>query len=170
MKPMQLAGLFGTLLVGISPSLADEPAATITQASDKITHSMSATAPGESAGAGTALHSGEFVKTGKTSLAEMVLDNKTVTRVGPNSVWSYSAAAHEANLQSGTMLFSNPKGGTMTFKSAAVTASVTNATCFVQKDGNNVVLGVIQGTAHVTIGSTSADLPAGKIVVATRHG
>ena len=114
--------------------MADQTAATITQSSDKITRSMSANGVGESAGAGTALHSGEFVKTGKTALAELVLANKTVTRLGPNTVIAYTAASHEATVNAGTLLFSKPKDGeAMTFQLGTVTASVTGTTGFVER-------------------------------------
>jgi hypothetical protein len=167
MKHLATATLFGTLLVGFNHSFADVPAATVTQALDKSTHSMTATGAGKSVVTGTVLHSGEFLKTGKTSLAEMVLENKTVTRVGPNTVLNYSVATHEADLQSGTMLFSKPKDGTMmTLNMSAVKAAVTGTTGFVERDGGNVMLGVIEGTVHVTVGSATTILHAGKMLVA----
>ena len=167
MKPIQFASLFRSLLLGMSHSFADDTAATITQASDKITHSLGATGPGATGGVGTTVRSGEFVKTGKTALAEMVLDNKTVTRLGPDTVLAYSSASREARVDSGTLLFSKPKDGeAMTFQMANVTAAVTGTTGFVERTGDSVYLGVIEGTVHVTVGTAKAILHAGNMLVA----
>jgi autotransporter-associated beta strand protein len=167
MKHVIAASLFGTLLVSVNHCFADVPAATVTQALDKSTHSMTATGAGKSVVAGTVLHNGEFLKTGKTSLAEMVLENKTVTRVGPNTVLNYSVATHEADLQSGTMLFSKPKDGRMMILNmSSVKAAVTGTTGFVERDRGNVMLGVIEGTVHVTVGGATTILQAGKMLVA----
>jgi len=167
MKTIHFASLFGTLLLGISHSVAEETAATITQASGTVATSASATAAGHSAATGTTLHSGEFVRTGKASMAEMVLDNRTVTRVGPNTMLSYTAGTHETQLQSGTILFSKPKDGKeMTIQTPGFTAAITGTTGFVERDDKGVLLGVIEGTVHVTVGSAHAVLKAGNMLVA----
>src|SRR3954470_17516604 len=67
----------------------------------------------------------DVMRTGVDSRAEMVAPDETVTRVGANTVFSFSPAAREINLQKGSVLFSSPTGkGGGTIKTAAATASV----------------------------------------------
>jgi autotransporter-associated beta strand protein len=155
-------------LIGAGQSFAATPAAKVTQSFGKISCTTSPSAKSESAASGTALSDGESLKTGKASLAELELANKTITRLGPETVFQFSGAKGEADLQSGTMLFSKPKDGQeLTIKMAGVTAAVTGTTGFVEKEGNNVVLGVIEGTIHVSVGTATAVIKAGKMLVAT---
>jgi hypothetical protein len=168
MERMKLTCLMGLLWIGAYHSFADIPAATVTQAYHKVTHADSESGKGESAQAGTALRDGEYLKTGKASLAEMELANKTITRLGPDTRFAYSAATQEADLQSGTILFSKPKDGkALTIKMATVAATVTGTTGFMEKQGGIVVVGVIEGTVHLTVGGLKTVLQAGQMLAST---
>ena len=61
---------------------------------------------------GTTLQDGEYLKTGAKSRAELDLANQSVTRVGANTIFNYTAGNNEVDLQAGTILFSKPKDGT----------------------------------------------------------
>jgi hypothetical protein len=146
-------------------SFSEIPAATVTETFNKVAHSLSPSGKSELAKPGTLLGDGEYLKTGKASLAEIELANQTITRLGPDTIFEYSAATHEADLQSGTILFSKPKDGKeWTIKMPGLTATVTGTTGFVEKEGNSIVFGVIEGTVHLTVGTSKAILQAGKML------
>jgi len=145
--------------------LGSAPAATVTQIFHNITLSATPSGKTELAAVGATLHDGEYLKTGKTSLAELELANKTITRLGPSTIFTYSGSTREANLQTGTILFSKPKDGSeFTIKTSNVTAPITGTTGFVERQGNSVVFGVIEGTVQVTVGTAKAILKAGKML------
>jgi len=66
------------------------------------------------------------LKTGVDSRAELRFPDTTVLRVGANSLFSFQSGSREMDLESGTMLFSAPKGeGGGQVQAGAVTAAVT---------------------------------------------
>jgi hypothetical protein len=99
----------------------------------------------------------DVMRTGPDSRAEMVAPDNTVTRVGANSVFSFSPERREINLQRGSVLFNSPTGrGGGTIKTAAATASVLGTTIIVvaTKNGGFKLL-VLEGKGF-------ARLPNGK--------
>jgi len=165
MNKMKLTSVLAVFLIGASHTWAVVPAATVTQTYNKVAHALSATAKGEAARPGTELRNGEYLQTGKAGFAEMVLANKTVARFGPNTVFAYSATSNEANLQAGTMLFSKPKDGkAWTINISGVKATVTGTTGFVEREGNGLIFGVIEGTVHVAVGAATGVLQAGNML------
>jgi len=158
----QLLALF---IGGISPLLAADSAATVTEAVNVVTHGSSQTAESAPATAGTRLQDGEYLKTGVKSRAELELANLSITRLGANTIFNYSAASNEIDLQSGTVLFSKPKDGSpMTIKTASVTAAVVGTSGFAQLHGKAVLFGLIEGHATLTIGADPIYLTAGQIM------
>jgi len=150
---------------GMSPLLAADSAATVTEAVNQVTHGSSQTAESAPATAGTRLEDGEYLKTGVKSRAELELANLSITRLGANTIFNYSATANEIDLQSGTVLFSKPKDGApMTIKTASVTAAVVGTSGFAQLHGKAVLFGLIEGHATLTIGTDPIDLTAGQIM------
>ena len=68
----------------------------------------------------------EVIRTGMDSRAELEAPDKTIARIGANTIFSFEAAKRTMNLQSGSVLFHSPKGmGGGTIKTAAATAAVT---------------------------------------------
>ncbi len=73
------------------------------------------------------------VKTGIQSRAELLFQDKTLTRLGANSVFSFNEGTREMELEHGTMLLQCPKGvGGAKIRTAAVTAAITGTTILLE--------------------------------------
>src|SRR4051812_45085717 len=51
----------------------------------------------------------DMILTGPASRAELVAEDKTITRVGANTIFSFDAATRTIGLEKGTLLFHSPK-------------------------------------------------------------
>jgi hypothetical protein len=163
-KPV-LGHLLAIFIGGISPLIAADSAATVTEAVNHVTHGSLQTSDTTPAKVGTLLQDGEYLKTGVKSRAELELANQSITRLGANTIFNYSAAANEIDLQAVTILFSKPKDGKqMTIKTASVTAAVVGTTVFAQLLGKGFIFGVVEGTGTVTIGGVDYTVTAGQIL------
>ncbi len=79
--------------------------------------------------AGDKLLPPNVLKTGADSRAELVAEDKTVTRVGSNTIFSVEANSRDVNLAQGSVLLHTPSGrGGGRIKSAGATASVLGTT------------------------------------------
>jgi len=101
--------------------------------------------------AGDVLTPPNVLKTGADSRAELVAEDKTVTRVGANTIFSVEADSRDVNIAQGSVLFASPKGrGGGRIKSAGATASVLGTTMIVganQAGGFKVML--LEGKGEV---------------------
>lgn len=104
----------------------------------------------------------ERVRTGPQSRVELTAPDKTITRVGANTVFSYADNGRTLNLEKGSLLFHAPKGlGGGTIKSGGAAAAVLGTTLIVSATANGgfkVIL--LEGKGMVT-------LPNGKSVTLT---
>jgi hypothetical protein len=74
----------------------------------------------------------DLVRTGVASRAELVAEDKTITRVGANTIFSFDQANRTIDLQQGSLLFHSPKGmGGGTIHTNSATASVLGTTLIV---------------------------------------
>lgn len=107
------------------------------------------------------------VRTGPESRAELTAPDKTITRVGANTVFSYADNGRTLNLEQGNVLFHAPKGlGGGTIKSGGAAAAVLGTTLIVSatSDGGFKVI-LLEGKGTVTLpGGASATLHAGQLV------
>ena len=91
------------------------------------------------------------VQTGASSRTELMFSDKTLTRLGANSFFSFVNGTRDMNLGSGTMLLQVPKGaGGAEIHTAAVTAAITGTTLMVEfnpKSYSKIV--VLEGTVRV---------------------
>src|SRR5471032_152683 len=150
--------------MGISPLIAADSAATVTEAVNQVTHGSLQMADTSRAKTGTRLQDGEYLKTGVKSRAELELANQSITRLGANTIFNYSVATNEIDLQAGTILFSKPKDASqMNIKTASVTAAVVGTTGFAQEHGKSCIFGLIEGHATLTIGGITYNITAGQI-------
>jgi hypothetical protein len=157
--------LIAFLAVGTVPLLAAETAATVTEAVNKVSHGTSQTSSTAPATKGTQIQAGEYLETGVKSRAELQLADQTITRLGANTVFNYSVANNEVDLQSGTILFSKPKEGKpMTIKTSAVTAAIVGTTGFLQLIGKHFIFGLVEGHATLTIGGVTYPLGPGEVI------
>ncbi len=141
--------LVAMAVTGLIPLPAADTSATVTEAVNEVSHGSaqaSATSPAKS---GTRIQDGEYLKTGVKSRAELSLANQSITRLGANTIFNYSVANNEIDLQSGTILFSKPKDGKeMIIKTAAVTAAIVGTTGFAQGAWQGAALRPDRGTCH----------------------
>lgn len=75
----------------------------------------------------------EAVRTGAQSRAELMFTDKTLTRLGANTVFTFQQGTRDMELNGGTMLLQVPKNvGGAQIRTAAVTAAVTGTTVLVE--------------------------------------
>ncbi|MEY2600362.1 MAG: hypothetical protein RLZZ142_2621 [Verrucomicrobiota bacterium] len=106
------------------------------------------------------------LKTGPNSRAELIAEDKTITRVGSSTIFSVTADSREVNLEKGSVLFHSPSGkGGGTIKSAGATASVLGTTLIVganQSGGFKVML--LEGKGQIAApGSAPVNVNAGQL-------
>ena len=74
----------------------------------------------------------DVLRTGPDSRAELVAADKTITRVGANTIFSFDAENRTIDLQQGSLLFHSPHGmGGGTIRTATATAAVVGTTIIV---------------------------------------
>jgi hypothetical protein len=74
----------------------------------------------------------DMVSTGPNSRAELVAADKTITRVGANTIFFYDSANRTIDLKQGSLLFHSPHGnGGGTIRTASATAAVVGTTIIV---------------------------------------
>jgi hypothetical protein len=153
------------MLLATTPAFAGGKGATVTEAVNQVDHGMTQSSDTQPAKIGTMLGDGEYLKTGVKSRAELELANQSITRLGANTIFNYSAADNQIDLQAGTVLFSKPKDGQqMNIKTAAVTAAIVGTTGFMQRHGKSVLFGLIEGKGVLTIGDTTYVVHGGEIL------
>jgi len=107
------------------------------------------------------------VRTGAESRAELTAPDKTITRIGANTVFSFENAGRVLNLEKGSLLFHSPKGaGGGTIKSGGASAAVLGTTLIVSTtpEGGFKVI-VLEGRGQVTLANgKKVTLHAGQMV------
>lgn len=144
---------------------AAEPSATVTESVDQVVRGSPQAGGTSPAPVGTHVADGEYLKTGVKSRAELQFPDLTITRMGANTIFNYSIAKNEIDLQSGTILFSKPKGGKeLDIKTAAVTAAILGTTGFMHYENHVFLFGLIEGHARLTIGGKAYGVGAGQVL------
>jgi hypothetical protein len=109
----------------------------------------------------------DLVRTGPESRAELTAPDKTITRIGANTVFSFEPVERNLRLEKGSVLFHSPSGkGGGTIKTGGATAAVLGTTIIVAAtpDGGFKAI-VLEGKATATLPSGKAlTLKAGQIV------
>ena len=90
--------------------------------------------PGDIVDGDTALQTGGY------SRAELQFPDLTITRVGSNALFRFIAGTREMVLDSGTMLFSSPKGAGGKVQAGAVTVAVTGSDFMISNVGKVKVI------------------------------
>jgi hypothetical protein len=109
----------------------------------------------------------ERVRTGAESRTELTAPDRTITRIGANTVFAFETAGRVINLERGSILFHSPKGaGGGTIKSGGASAAILGTTLIVaatENGGFKVI--VLEGAARITLpNGTTANLEAGQMV------
>ncbi|HSH38882.1 MAG TPA: FecR family protein, partial [Chthoniobacterales bacterium] len=110
------------------------------------------------------------VRTGIKSRSELVFQDETLTRVGPESYFSFKAGTRDMALKEGTMLLQVPKGlGGAKIRTAAVTAAITGTTIMLEhRPGKHIKVLVLEGSMRLSVNGTFGDsllLLPGKMVI-----
>ncbi|HEY0369871.1 MAG TPA: FecR domain-containing protein [Chthoniobacterales bacterium] len=110
------------------------------------------------------------VKTGIKSRSELLFQDDTLTRLGPESLFSFKAGTRDITLGRGTMLLQVPKGiGGAQIRTAAVTASITGTTIMIEHvPGKLLKVLVLEGSLRLSVNGRFGDsllLLPGKMVI-----
>jgi hypothetical protein len=109
------------------------------------------------------------VQTGRKSRAELTFNDKTLTRLGQNSIFSFRDGGRNVELKQGSVLLQVPKNaGGATIRTATVTAAITGTTTmFEYSPGGWVKLITLEGTMKLSINGSknSVLVPAGKMII-----
>jgi hypothetical protein len=116
---------------------------------------------------------GTAVRTGGDSRAELTFADKTLTRLGANTVFSFGEGAKSFDLSSGAMLLSVPKeAGATRVNIGAATAAVTGFTgLFENNKGINKLI-LLEGHGTISFRGIPGDLcqiDAGQMIVWPAH-
>src|SRR5438270_549269 len=120
------------------------------------------------------VHEGTAVRTGSDSRAELTFVDRTLTRLGANTVFSFGAAAHTYDLGSGAILITAPpSAGTVKISTAVATCAVSGFTAFMERHSNNWnKFGLLHGSGWVKmkgLPDEPCELHTGQMVVFPPH-
>ncbi len=95
----------------------------------------------------------DLIRTGADSLAELIAPDKTITRVGANTVFSFEKAGRAINLEQGSVLFHSPKGkGGGSIRTKGASAAVLGTTIVVTATpGGGFKAIVLEGKGQITL-------------------
>ena len=93
------------------------------------------------------------LKTGIKSRSELVFQDDTLTRIGPESYFSFKAGTREMSLEKGTLLLQVPKGlGGAKIRTAAVTAAITGTTIMMEyRPKQSIKVLVLEGSLRLSV-------------------
>ena len=114
----------------------------------------------------------QAVLTGVQSRAELLFTDKTLTRIGANSIFTFKEGTRDMDLKRGTMLLQVPKGaGGAQIKTAAVTAAITGTTLLVEyQPGDGATAQTFAPTTGITDTSNSVSPVADPAPASTGEG
>ena len=110
------------------------------------------------------------LKTGIKSRSELLFQDNTLTRLGPETSFSFKAGTRDLTLEQGTMLLHVPKGlGGTKIRTAAVTAAITGTTIMIQHTpAKHIKVLVLEGSLRLSVNGTFGDsvlLQAGRMAI-----
>lgn len=156
-----------TLALTASISADTLRSAKITQAVKDV-KVYSGSAAGRSASVGESVGSSSSVTTGRRSRAELTFQDRTITRLGQNSVFSFRNGSRDIELKQGSILLQVPKdAGGATIRTATVTAAITGTTSMCEySPGEWVKLLTLEGVQKLFINDSKKPVlvPAGQMI------
>jgi hypothetical protein len=148
--------------------------ATVTAAINKVSL-VDAGSTLRPASVGDLLRGRTALETGPKSRAELVFNDRSIARLGANSLFAFSRGTRDVELNRGVILMQVPKGaGGATVQTAAVTAAVTGTTIFVEyspadpPSPGTIKIFVLEGTLRATLRGVPGEsmlLEAGQMIV-----
>jgi ferric-dicitrate binding protein FerR (iron transport regulator) len=99
------------------------------------------------------------LKTGVKSRSELLFQDNTLTRIGPETTFSFKAGTRDLTLEKGTMLLQVPKGlGGTKIRTAAITAAITGTAIMVEyTPGKNFKVLVLEGSLRLSVMAASLE-------------
>jgi len=141
---------FALALLGVSALAAPFQSAEVTRVENKVTVAEikgNQAVGRHPAAVADLVKANELLQTTSNARAELQFKDKSLVRVGPNSVFSFDSKSRTLSLDKGEMLFYLvPGSGKATIKTAAVTAAITGTVVLVKDDE----LFVYEGTMTIT--------------------
>ncbi len=108
------------------------------------------------------------LKTGIQSRSELLFQDDTLTRIGPETTFSFKSGTRDLNLKQGSMLLQVPKGhGGAKIRTAAITAAITGTTIMMKySPGKQVKVLVLEGSLRLSLnnGNGSSVLSPGQMI------
>ncbi len=152
MKPIIISAvLLAGFALGVRAAGLKE--CTFTQVINDVNVTAAATKASQAAKVNDSFKAPDLIRTGAKSRAELQAPDKTLTRIGANTVFSIEPAGRNLKLEQGSLLFHSPAGkGGGTIKSAGASASVLGTTLLVActLDGGFKTI-VLEGRGTVTL-------------------
>ncbi len=110
------------------------------------------------------------LRTGSKSRSELMFEDQTLTRIGPETYFSFKAGTRDLTLKQGTLLLQVPKGlGGAQIRTAAVTAAITGTTIMMEYvPGKHLKVLVLEGSLRLSRNGVFGDsllLTPGKMVI-----
>jgi FecR protein len=110
------------------------------------------------------------LRTGVKSRSELLFQDDTLSRIGPESYFRFRSGTREITLERGTLLLQVPKGlGGAKIHTAAVTASITGTTIMIEHQPNqSIKVMVLEGSLRLSVNGPLGDslvLQPGKMVI-----
>jgi hypothetical protein len=157
--------VFLTSLLAIHGDTADAAptfdSATLTRVENKVTIGEikgGQAAARRPAAVSETVKANSFIQTGSESRAELQFKDKSLVRVGQNSIFSFESKSRTLSLQEGSMLFYvAPGNGGGTIKTPAMTAAITGTLCKVSKD----TIAALRGSVTIQVAGKPLKIPAG---------
>jgi hypothetical protein len=155
---------FGRLIVA-----AEKKEARVTQVIRDV-RLLAAHAGPRPASVNDSVREGTAVRTGGDSRAELTFTDQTLTRLGANTIFSFSEGARDFDLTSGAVLLCVPKGaGSIKVNTPAVSAAVTGGIAMVESHTKSWIKFIIlEGDGRICLKkypSECQQLHAGQIII-----
>jgi hypothetical protein len=99
------------------------------------------------------------LKTGVKSRSELLFQDQTLTRIGPETSFRFKAGTREISLDKGTMLLQVPKGlGGAKIRTASVTAAITGTTILMEyTPSKHIKVLVLEGSLRLSVNGRFGD-------------
>ncbi|MBC8127929.1 MAG: FecR domain-containing protein [Gloeobacteraceae cyanobacterium ES-bin-144] len=109
------------------------------------------------------------VQTGRNSRTELTFNDSTITRLGQNSVFSFTEGGRNVELKQGSVLLQVPKNaGGATIRTATVTAAITGTTVMFEcSPGKWIKSLTLEGTQKLFLKGSKkyVSVPAGMMII-----
>lgn len=113
----------------------------------------------------------DVLRTGVQSLAEVRFEDKTLARIGSNTIFSFKEGTREMELHSGLMLFHVPKGaGGAKIRTRAATAAITGTTGLSEAQQDMLKIILLEGKAHVELQGKMVPVDGGDMLIVYSNG